>query len=308
MLISQNAIFMAKGIMIDFDKCKKINTLAFGGNNGLKIAVEYKGMPYMIKFAPHTKDKNAISYTNSCISEYIGCHIFNLLGIASQETLLGNYKNNGKKYLVVACKDFTYPDKTLLEFAKIKNGVLESTFGGQGLDLKDVLLAICEQEIFDVEKMEQRFWEMFVTDAYLGNFDRNNSNWGLLVNNTTKQVELAPVYDCGGCLYPQLDDEAMEKILKDKTEIENRVFVFPNSIYKVNDKKISYKTFLQTTDNKKCLAVLKIVLSKIDEEKINKIIDNTPMISETRKEFYKTMLHYRKLWILDNALKENKNA
>ena len=38
---------MGKGTMTDFSTCKKINTLAFGGNNGLKIGVRkefYKTM------------------------------------------------------------------------------------------------------------------------------------------------------------------------------------------------------------------------------------------------------------------------
>lgn len=29
-----------------------------------------------------------LSYTNSCISEYLGCRIFNMLGVKAQETLL----------------------------------------------------------------------------------------------------------------------------------------------------------------------------------------------------------------------------
>lgn len=289
--------------MTDFTACKKINTLAFGGNNGLKIGIDYQGKPYMVKFAPHPKNNGDISYTNSCISEYIGCHVFNMLGIPVQETELGTYERNGKQYIVVACKDFTENKFTLLEFAKIKNGVLESTFGGQGLDLEDVLLTVREQEIFSPVAMEQRFWEMFVTDAYLGNFDRNNSNWGLLVDNITKAVQLAPVYDCGGCLYPQLDDSSMQQILQDKAEIENRVFVFPNSIYKQNGRKVNYREFLINTDNVLCRRILQDINARIDEEWINSFIDGMEVISEVRKTFYKTMLHCRKKWILDAALK-----
>ena len=32
-----------------------------------------------------------LSYANSCISEYLGCHIFNMIGIKAQETILGSY-------------------------------------------------------------------------------------------------------------------------------------------------------------------------------------------------------------------------
>ena len=291
--------------MIDFTNCKKINTTAFGGNNGLKIALEYEGAPYMIKFAPHPKNNADLSYTNSCISEHIGCNVFNMLGIPAQETKLGYYLRNNKRYMVVACRDFAGDSSTLLEFAKIKNSVLDSSYGGQGLDLEDVLLSIDEQEFFDPLKMKQRFWEMFVVDAYIGNFDRNNSNWGLLVNRNTKVLSLAPVYDCGGCLYPQLDDGAMEKILQDRVEIENRIYVFPNSIYKNDGKKINYLDYLRNTRIQECKDALQRILQKLDENKVNAFIDGIDGIADIRKNFYKTILHYRKEWILEAALKEN---
>lgn len=43
---------------------------------------------------------------------------------------------------------------------------------------------------------------MFIVDAFLGNFDRHNGNWGILVDECKKTAEIAPVYDCGSCLYP----------------------------------------------------------------------------------------------------------
>ena len=45
-----------------------------------------------------------LSYTNSCTSEYLGCHIFNMLGVKAQDTLLGKYEYHGKVRTVVACK------------------------------------------------------------------------------------------------------------------------------------------------------------------------------------------------------------
>lgn len=65
----------------------------YGGANGSKISVIYNGERYMLKFAPHGKD-------NRCITEYLGCHILQSLGIHTQDTLLGTYEvNNDKKLL-----------------------------------------------------------------------------------------------------------------------------------------------------------------------------------------------------------------
>ena len=91
--------------MIDFTELPTTKK-AYGGANGGKIAVIYEGEQYMLKFPPHPKRNKVMSYTNSCISEYLGSHIFEIVGIPVQETLLGTYTVNGKQKVVVACKDF----------------------------------------------------------------------------------------------------------------------------------------------------------------------------------------------------------
>ena len=64
--------------MLDFTALPTRNKF-YAGANGAKIAVIYDGEQYMLKFpAPAPKNKE-LSYANSCISEYIGCHIFNIL-------------------------------------------------------------------------------------------------------------------------------------------------------------------------------------------------------------------------------------
>ncbi|HCB94978.1 MAG TPA: protein kinase, partial [Ruminococcus sp.] len=61
----------------------------------------------MLKFPPLPTINKEMSYTNSCISEYIGCKIFDSVGIPVQETVIGTYTSNGREKIVVACKDFT---------------------------------------------------------------------------------------------------------------------------------------------------------------------------------------------------------
>ncbi|WP_346730082.1 hypothetical protein [Dysosmobacter welbionis] len=46
----------------------------------------------MLKFPAQAPKNKDLSYANSCITEYIGCHIFNSVGIKAQETLLGTYE------------------------------------------------------------------------------------------------------------------------------------------------------------------------------------------------------------------------
>lgn len=59
--------------MIDFTNCKRIISRAYNGANGKKIAVEYNGEDYMLKFPPSGQDKpTELSYTNSCITVSVG--------------------------------------------------------------------------------------------------------------------------------------------------------------------------------------------------------------------------------------------
>ena len=105
--------------LIDFSSCPVINTKLYGGSNGKKVCIIFNNEKYLLKFS----SKNNGKYSNSVISEYIACHIFNLLGFSTQETILGKYKY-GKEYLIVACKDFTEPNKIFYDFASLKKILL----------------------------------------------------------------------------------------------------------------------------------------------------------------------------------------
>ena len=112
-------------------------------------------------------------------------------------------------------------------------------------------------------------------------------------------MTLAPVYDCGSCLFPQADEEIMKKVLNDPAERDLRVFEIPLSGIKVNGQKIRYFDFISSLQNKDCNEALKRIVPKTDMEKINKIVDETPFLSELQISFYKTMLKERKERILD---------
>ena len=184
--------------MIDFTQCKRVIGKAYNGANGKKIAVEYEGKQYMLKFPPSAKEKpTELSYTNSCFSEHIASSIFNMLGISTQETMLGTFEVNGKEKIVCACKDFTTDGKTLYDFCSIKNTVIDSEHNGSGTELSDILETIEKQQFVEPTLLLEHFWNVFVVDAFLGNFDRHNGNWGFLFDSISQTSELAPIYDCG---------------------------------------------------------------------------------------------------------------
>ncbi len=268
----------------------------YRGANGNKKSIRLEnGDYYMLKFPPGMpQDKRQdLSYKNSCFSEYIGCHIMELLGLEAQETYLGTVRLAGKEKIVVACKDFNVDGYFLQEFAAIKNGCINTSQNGYGTELEEVLEAIREQEIYPAEETEEFFWELFIADTLLGNFDRHNGNWGFLINERKGDVKLAPVFDCGSCLYPQLSDEGIKMVLRDSAEIDKRIYQFPTSALKQKDRKIHMGEFLLENDYPGCKKALIKLSEQINFHQIDRVVEETPYLSDIRKEFYKKMLRER---------------
>lgn len=284
--------------MIDFTNLP-VRNKTYAGANGSKISVLYNNELYMLKFPVVPAINKEMSYANSCISEYLGCHIFKSIGIPVQKTMLGTYTKNGKQKIVVACKDFTAGGLVLQDFASLKNTIIDSAHNGYGTELSDIVKTLEEQTAIDPKLLTDWFWDMFIVDALIGNWDRHNGNWGFLYNPETDKISLAPIYDCGSCLFPQADDEIMRKTLDDPAELEIRIFERPFSGIKTNGQKIQYFKFISSLENKDCNKALKRILPRIDMNKVDKIVDKTPFISDLQRKFYKTLLRERKERILD---------
>jgi hypothetical protein len=272
---------------IDFTNCRQITGRAYNGANGKKVAVEYEGSQYMLKFPPSGAQKRTeLSYTNSCVSEHIASSIFNILDVTAHDTTLGTFVVRDKTKVVCACRDFTAGGKTLYDFCSIKNTILDSESGGNGTELDDILETIEKQKFVAPGLLTQHFWDVFAIDAMLGNFDRHNGNWGFLYDPVSGVSEIAPVFDCGSCLLPQADEKVMQEVLTDEGALHARVFRYPTSAIKQNDRKINYYDFLTKTENADCGAALKRIYGRADMEKIRMFINDVPYISDLQKRFY----------------------
>ena len=279
--------------MIDFTSCEINKFRYYGGRNGGKICIIYNNEEYMLKFPVASESTEEHEYSNSCISEYIACHILQTLGLNVQETILGKYNSGGNEKIVVACKDFTSYGKVFRQFAELKNSQIETSKNGYGTEISEVLETIELQQIYDVTKLKEFFWDMFIADCLVGNFDRHNGNWGFLIDEKSKEVQIAPIYDCASCLYPQLTDSRIAEIIDLKDEMDARIYTFPNSALKENDNKINYYDYITSLKNQDCNNALKRIVPIIDMNTINEIIDKTEYISDLRKEFYKRIVYER---------------
>ena len=289
--------------MIDFTNCQQ-RKKAYAGANGSKLSVVYDDALYMLKFPPKPNRNKDMSYANSCVSEYIGCHIFESIGIPVQQTLLGTYTHNDNEKIVVACRDFATDGQVIQDFASLKNQVIDSVQNGYGTDIDDVLSAMEQQNTIEPSHLQAWFWDMFIVDALIGNWDRHNGNWGFLYQPQTDDVTLAPVYDCGSCLYPQMDETLMAKVMESEEELAFRVYEIPLSGLTQNGKKLRYFDFLSSLQYEGCNQALKRILPRIDMDMIAQIIQQTPYITPLQKEFYMLILQTRKERMLDFSLQK----
>lgn len=214
--------------IVDLNDCRlsRKNGM-YGGAAGNKDGIIYNGENWLVKYPKNIKGLERTgdaSYSTAPLSEYIGSHIYEILGYDVHATFLG--ERHGK--IVVACKDFAVEDD-LIEIRTIKNHadselaeLLEQKFTPSDsehmVDIEELLLHLANNPILNqVSGITERFWEQAVIDIFINNNDRNNGNWGIL-RNREGEDRLAPIFDNGGSFQTKISEEKIEKVLLDLEE------------------------------------------------------------------------------------------
>lgn len=260
-----------------------------------KKSIIIYGNPYFIKFQKNSRDGLCFNH----ISEYLGSNIFSLFEIDSQKTNLGIY--NGENVVVIL--DFLNENETFVPFNGVGDSSLEQNKEKYQYSYDEIIEMLNDNiKLTNVKETIERFWDMFIVDALIANFDRHGSNWGFIKKDDCYRI--APVFDNGSCLFPQLNtDEKINNVLSSVDEINQRIFKFPTSQVKYNGKKSSYYEIISSLDFGECNNALIRIVEKTDFNKINLLIENVEDISEKRKEFYKIILKERFDKILYNSYK-----
>lgn len=273
--------------MLDFTECVEVFNNYKGSEK--KKTLVYNNKKFLVKFPDPIIEKNKnISYINNAFSEYVGSNIFRLVSFTTQNAILGKYIYNGKEKVVCGCEDFTDDNNVLYEFECL--ALSTNPDKKIGTELEDILEVVEECKIIDTIDTKEKFWDMFITDSLIGNTDRHNGNWGFILNNKTNDVKLAPIYDCGSCLNPMLEDKEMEKFIQ--SELKN-LAINCYSCLKENGKKINYITYIKSRKNEECNNALCRMFEKIDMNKIQYYIEKIPYMPTVRKQFYINILRVR---------------
>ena len=250
-----------------------------------KFGITVKGKAYIVKFQKNSPE----GYRFNHVSEYLGSHIFNLLGVPVQESHLGLY--DGQQ--VVCVRDFLDDGETFVPFNGVGDSSLEEDREKYQYDYEDIMRMLRENmKLTNVSETIECFWDTFIIDALLGNFDRHGSNWGFIKKDN--RYRIAPVFDNGSCLFPQLNtDEKLDSVLSSDEEMIKRVVTFPTTQIKLQGRKSSYHDVIGSLQFEECNRALSRITGRVEWDKIDALIDEASFISDQRKEFYRQMLRTR---------------
>lgn len=267
--------------MEDFNQYQELPNKYLGSDRKKTLLIN--GEKFLLKFPdPVRNKKHVLSYINNAVSEYLGCHIYGSIGIPVQETLLGVYREtNGKTKIACACKDFCCNEFELYEVKALSLADTENEKDAKG-DIFNILSVIRGLPIG--EKLEKHFWDMFVVDSLICNTDRHEGNWGVLIQNGSNQMSIAPVYDCGSSLVPLLADEELS------LDVAKNYAVNARSASVLDGRRVCFSQYILSMKNPSLNEAVKRIFPRIDMEAIEKLIESIDCISEKRKTFYKDLI------------------
>lgn len=267
--------------MEDFNQYREMPNKYLGSDRKKTLLIN--GEKYLLKFPdPVRNKKHVLSYINNAVSEYLGCRIYESIGIPVQETILGVYREkNGKTKIACACKDFCHNEFELYEVKALSLADTESEKDAKG-DIFDTLSVIRGLPIG--EELEKHFWNMFVVDSLICNTDRHEGNWGVLIQNESNDMSIAPVYDCGSSLAPLLADEELS------FDVAKNYAVNSRSASVLEGRRICFSQYILSMKNPALNEAVLRIFPQIDRKAIEEIIESIDCISEKRKTFYKDLI------------------
>lgn len=314
----------------DLDGCVESDrNNSYAGNSGSKEGILINGERWIVKYPKNTKTLRGdmdMSYNTSPVSEYLGSHIYGILGYPVHETILG--LRHG--HIVAACKDFRDNHHDLLEFRQLKNTYnavlnekLDESFSSTPssehfTSFEAVRIHLkYNPALQGVDGLKDRFWDCIVIDGFINNNDRNNGNWGILRDTNGREKDrLAPVYDNGASFSPNIPESKIRNRLNNQKVCEQSA-CSGRTPYSLDGEKGAFFKELMAQDIPELNdAVIRVVPRiKAHLEEIKTLIEDVPteykgiaVISQDRKDEYVKESEIRYEKILLPAYKRAKEA
>ena len=287
--------------------------LQYAGRAGEKRGIIYNGDYWFLKFPKNTIGMNrvtGISCVTSPLSEYIGSHIYEILGYDVHKTILGICNDGKRNKVVCACKDFIKDDtnEILIPYTALRNDtnplIMERNDKSvlSASNINEIIFQLEHNTILgSISEAKERFWDVVIIDMLINNNDRNEDNWGVIKYKKENEYKLAPIYDCGNCFYGKTSEERIETIMSDSEKLYSSAINGITAYEDDEEKRISARDILKI--NNSVLKERKKYVSTLINEKISFIenfINSIPnsygdidIMSEARKTYYIETLKIR---------------
>ncbi len=280
---------------------------AYGGAAGSKDGISINGTNWLIKYPMSLSQMqgDTASYSSAPLSEFLGSHIYEIIGFDTHKTILGERNNK----IVVGCKDFETDGSKLLEIRTIKNylspelyDILSSSVASSEnhlVDFQELMLHLNKNPLLNsIEGIKQHFFEQAIVDIFISNNDRNNGNWGI-IRKPGQQDRIAPIFDNGGSFHNKITDDKICKIMNSSEMQNNSINIL--TAYAINGHQCNAKKFMKAVEAipeyrlainkivpiiKECLPQIKELIDEIPEKHILENGKEITVFSPDRKEMY----------------------
>ena len=300
--------------IIDFTNCSlSSRNLEYAGRAGEKRGIIYNNELWFLKFPKNTIGMNRVtglSYVTSPLSEYIGSHIYEILGYDVHKTILGICNDGKRNKVVCACKDFINDDKNelLIPYTALRNDTNplimdrnDDSFASAS-NINEIEFQLKHNTVLSkIKNAKDRFWDVVLIDMLINNNDRNEDNWGIIKYKKEDSYKLSPIYDCGNSFYGKTSDERIADIMSSEEKLMSSSLNGITAYEDDNEKRISNLDiikYVKKNNPDSITRVLKIVNDNLEQIRI--FINNIPNIyndvsimSEIRKEYYIKTLEIR---------------
>ena len=300
--------------IIDFTNCNlSSRNLEYAGRAGEKRGIIYNNELWFLKFPKNTIGMNRVtglSYVTSPLSEYIGSHIYEILGYDVHKTILGICNDGKRNKVVCACKDFINDDKNelLIPYTALRNDTNplimdrnDDSFASAS-NINEIEFQLKHNTVLSkIKNAKDRFWDVVLIDMLINNNDRNEDNWGIIKYKKEDSYKLSPIYDCGNSFYGKTSDERIADIMSSEEKLMSSSLNGITAYEDDNEKEISNLDiikYVKKNNPDSITRVLKIVNDNL--EQIKGFINNIPyyyndivIMSEIRKEYYIKTLEIR---------------
>jgi len=300
--------------IIDFTNCKlSSRNLEYAGRAGEKRGIIYNNELWFLKFPKNTIGMNrvtGISYVTSPLSEYIGSHIYEILGYDVHKTILGICNDGKRNKVVCACKDFINDDKNelLIPYTALRNDTNplimnrnDDSFASAS-NINEIEFQLRHNTILSkISNAKNRFWDVVLIDMLINNNDRNEDNWGIIKYKMEDSYKLSPIYDCGNSFYGKTSDERIADIMADAEKLMSSSLNGITAYEDDNEKRISNLDiikYVKKNNPESINRVLKLfdknlTLIKAFINEIPTVYNDLNIMSGIRKEYYIKTLEIR---------------